>query len=87
MLARQPASSAPLSLPFPINSTGLAQRAQQRETDAHGRAQSRHAAQHGDISARRQTVRIQTLTPLVRNRPRICHSFVACDAGGTQGGF
>lgn len=62
MFARQP-SSARLSLPFPVNSMGLAQRARRCETDAHGRAQSRHAAQHGDISARRQTVRIQSSDP------------------------
>lgn len=68
MFARQLSSSTPLSLPFPSNSTGLAQRVWWRETDAHGRSQSRHTAQHGDISARRQTVRIPTLTPLVRNR-------------------
>lgn len=47
----------------PFNSMGLAQRARRCETDAHGRAQSRHAAQHGDISARRQTVRIQSSDP------------------------
>lgn len=68
MSAGQLSSSAPLSLPFSINSTGSAQGARQRVTDAHGRAQSRHTAQHGDISARRQTVRIPSLTPLVRNR-------------------
>lgn len=68
MSAGQLSSSAPLSLPFSINSTGLAQGARQRETDAHGRAQSRHTAQHRDISARRQTVRIPSLTPLVRNQ-------------------
>lgn len=68
MSAGQLSSSAPLSLPFSINSTGLAQGARQRETNAHGRAQSRHTAQHRDISARRQTVRIPSLTPLVRNQ-------------------
>lgn len=68
MSAGQLSSSAPLSLPFSINSTGSAQGARQRETDAHGRAQSRHTAQHRDISTRRQTVRIPSLTPLVRNQ-------------------
>lgn len=68
MPAGQLSSSAPLSLPFSINSMGSAQGARQRETDAHGCAQSRHTAQHGDISSRRQTVRIPSLTPLVRNR-------------------
>lgn len=68
MSESQLSSSAPLSLPFSINSTGSAQGARQRETDAHGRAQSRHTAQHGDISSRRQTVRIPSLTQLVRNR-------------------